>query len=310
MIKHIADVAILLSTYNGSLVLEEQLRSIAEQSCGNWQLFVRDDDSSDDSLAILYRFKAAFPNKVTICENISGNLGAVQSFARLLEAVDAPYIMFCDQDDVWLPGKIEKTLERMLALEVSIGSETPALVHTDLKVVDSELRLIAPSFWRFASLGPVRSVTVSRLLMQNCVTGTTVMINKALRDAALPIPDGGTMHDWWLALVAMLLGRVEAIDEPLVLYRQHGTNAVGAKRWRGHLREISTTVRHRVAIRSQQAALLLDRFSGRLDVSTRELLNAVVGLSTGNFFSVRRTLYKYGLFTADPVKNFLYLLFS
>ncbi len=159
------------------------------------------------------------------------NLGACGNFSRLLEQADAPYVMFCDQDDVWLPDKIEITLAAMRELERQHGAETPLLVHTDLMVVDERLNRLGKSLWLFQCTEPQRLTKLNRLLMQNFATGCTVMINRALRDLAVPVPAEALMYDWWLALVATAFGRVAAVEDPTVLYRQHGRNDTGATRW-------------------------------------------------------------------------------
>ena len=153
---------------------------------------------------------------------------ACRTFGELLEDSDADYMALCDQDDVWLPGRIAKPLERVRAVEREQGAATPILAHTDLAVVDENLDTIAPSFWAYRHLDPYRGSELNRLLVQNVVTGCTTIINRALARLACPIPESIPMHDWWLALVASAFGRIETVPEATVLYRQHGNNSVGA----------------------------------------------------------------------------------
>ena len=134
--------------------------------------------------------------------------------------------MFCDQDDVWLEQKIEKTLAVMQAAED--GDATPVLVHSDLKVVDQKLNVISPSFFEFQKLIQ-DDIILPKLLVQNYVTGCTVMINRALAQKCGQIPDNSIMHDWWLALTAILFGKLVCMSEVTMLYRQHSNNQVGAK---------------------------------------------------------------------------------
>ena len=137
--------------------------------------------------------------------------------------------MFCDQDDVWLPDKIERTLFAMHKAEQTYGKETPLLVHTDLYVVDSDLQVTHPSFREMSNLD-YRRTALNSLLVQNTVTGCTTMINRALRDRVTPIPGQCVMHDWWLALAASAFGQIVPLEsERTVLYRQHTANEVGAK---------------------------------------------------------------------------------
>src|SRR5690606_39057310 len=136
-------------------------------------------------------------------------------------------VMFSDADDCWFPDKISLTLDLMRVVEKDEGgARTPTLVHTDLAVVDRDLRPIADSLWQYQGVNPDLT-SLNRLLIQNCVTGCTVMVNRPLRELASPIPPGVVMHDWWMALVASSFGRIARIARPTLLYRQHGRNDTG-----------------------------------------------------------------------------------
>ncbi|MCB1213224.1 MAG: hypothetical protein KDK40_02900, partial [Chlamydiia bacterium] len=134
----------------------------------------------------------------------------------------SPYAMFCDQDDVWLSDKVERSLEEMQRLEALHGFSTPLLVHTDLRVVDSDLEEIGPSFWKVAKLNPQTRGDLRHFLVQNCAVGCTFFFNRALTERTGEIPDRGViMHDWWRALVAAAYGKISALNEPRILYRRH-----------------------------------------------------------------------------------------
>ena len=139
----------------------------------------------------------------------------------------ADYVMFCDQDDVWHPDKVRLTLRLMEQVETDLS--LPVLVHTDLRVVDGELREMDPSFQHYSGLDGHRP-SLPQLLVQNVVTGCTVMINRSFGAAGLPPGGGGDMlmHDWWLALIAAAMGRAVFLDRATIDYRQHGGNVVGA----------------------------------------------------------------------------------
>ena len=219
-------VDILLSTYNGSLYLVELIASLIGQTYSNWRLLIRDDGSTDNTVEIIQQYVSRFPNQVILLERGEANIGPCQSYARLMEFAAGDYLMFCDQDDVWLPNKIEMLLESMLQLEDSKPGR-PLLVHSDLFVVDQALRPISPSFWQYQGLEPTRN-HLKDLLVQNIATGCAMMINRRLLERALPIPKEAIMHDWWLTLVASIYTEVFHIDQATVLYRQHGHNTVGA----------------------------------------------------------------------------------
>lgn len=223
------EVDILISTYNGGAYLAELLASLLGQSFTDWRLIARDDGSSDDTVEILKEFAKAHRDKVTIVRDTRKRLRPCQSFAHLLEKSKADYAMFCDQDDLWLPEKIAVTLKAMKGLEERYKG-FPLLVHTDMKVADSALKVIAKSFWRFQHLDPAMK-RFNNLLVFNNVTGCTMMINAKLREMALPLPKAAILHDWWLAIVASAFGRIEYVRTPTVLYRQHGSNETGAVKY-------------------------------------------------------------------------------
>jgi len=223
-------IDILLTVYNGARYLPEQIRSLQAQTHGEWRLWVRDDGSTDGSVEVV-RAAAAEDARIRCIQAEGGRMGALGGFGWLLEHAGdggAPYTMFCDQDDVWLPGKIEVTLAAMRRAEDEHGPGVPLLVHTDLQVVDDRLGVIDPSFWHYQGIDPELN-RLGRVLVQNTVTGCTAMINRALRERAVPVPADAVMHDWWLALVASCFGRLVPLREATILYRQHGRNDTGAR---------------------------------------------------------------------------------
>jgi glycosyltransferase involved in cell wall biosynthesis len=234
-----AVITVLLATYNGSQWLVEFLDSLAAQTVSQWRLLIRDDGSSDATLNIL-RAAAGRDSRLMIVTDAAGRLGASGSFGRLMQhalannpAAGAPhYFAFADQDDVWLPGKLERQLAAIQELEAQRGPHMPLLVHSDLTVVDHELRTIHRSHTVLARLArrSPSSQALRTLLAHNFVTGCATLFNRSLLEAATPLPPEAALHDWWLACCAAALGDIRYLDEPLVLYRQHGANQVGAGR--------------------------------------------------------------------------------
>ena len=224
-----APVEIVMATYNGAPYIGQQIESILLQTHHAWRLIVRDDGSSDGTTAIVRAYQSRYPDRIVILEDNVRAGGASANFSLLLQATSADYVMCCDQDDEWVPHKIEFMLRHISELEMTYGRSVPLLVHSDLQVVDVSGRELARSFWEYQHLDPRWADTFSRLLTQNVVTGCATMFNRALLDRALPIPIEAVMHDWWLALVACAFGRVFTIPEQTVLYRQHASNTVGAK---------------------------------------------------------------------------------
>lgn len=223
-------IDILLATYNGEKYLNQQIDSIIAQTHKNWQLLIRDDLSSDNTVKTIKNYTCKYPDKIRLIEDNKGHLGLAQNFGALLESAQSEFIMFCDQDDVWLPNKIELTLNAMKAAEQNCPNK-PILVHTDLKVVDETLNPVAESFWKLHRISPESDCRLKKIIYRNIVTGCTVMINKKAKEISMPFPPEVNIHDWWIALNAAKYGKIIHIATPTVLYRQHAANIIGAKKY-------------------------------------------------------------------------------
>lgn len=221
-------IAILMATYNGEEYVGEQLDSILNQTFKDWTLYVHDDGSSDGTMGVVKRYASQYPNKIVVIDGPSTG-GAKTNFFYLMNEVVADYIMFSDQDDFWLPQKIEKTYKKCLELEDSHTDE-PIAIFTDLKVVDKDLNVLSEKMSSYQTL-KMDNTDINKLMIQNVVTGCTMMINRICRDMSLKCKDYNRviMHDWWCALVASYFGRIGYVGESLIEYRQHGDNSVGAK---------------------------------------------------------------------------------
>lgn len=219
------NVAILLSTYNGEKFLEEQIDSILLQSYKNWSLYIRDDGSSDNTINIINTYTKNNTNIHFI--NDTKRKGACMSFMWLLNEINSDYYMFCDQDDVWLPNKIEISINTIIAAEKK--SDIPIILHTDLIIVDKEKRIISNSFWKYTKLKQNYLSQFNYLGVCNGVTGCTMMLNNKAKQIAFPISSKAPMHDYWIALKVSQSGKIIYLDTPTILYRQHGKNEVGAK---------------------------------------------------------------------------------
>lgn len=218
-------IAILLATYNGEKYLKEQLDSLIRQSYNNWMLYIHDDGSNDKTLEIINSYIGK-DSRIVLIDGEKKHLGPGQAFMSLLEAVDSELYMFCDQDDVWLPDKIEKTLNSYMI----IGSHTdiPVVVHTDVSVVDENLNVMAKSYWRDINMNPDRINTFNYICVCCYTNGNTMLFNKRAKELCFPIIDNIIMHDKYVSSRVLKNGGIVlAIHEPLVLYRQHGLNVCG-----------------------------------------------------------------------------------
>ena len=197
-------ITVLLAAYNGEKYLSEQLDSLLGQSFNDFKILIRDDASTDNTVKIAEEYCEKYPDKIALIKG-EGTGSACRNFFELIKAVDDDYVMFCDQDDVWLPEKIAKTFKKMRETE-SENAALPVLIHSNLKVVDRNLNVISDSFFEFQAISPERD-SLNNLLMQNNVTGCTVMINRKMLELAKEAPDNCVMHDWWLALLACIFGK-------------------------------------------------------------------------------------------------------
>lgn len=214
-------IAVLMSTYNGEKYIRQQLESILKQTIPA-HVFIRDDGSSDTTTDIIDEYIAAGAD----IELIKGqNLGVKRSFFELIKnAPDADYYAFADQDDVWMPDKLEAAVKQLKVVE-QLGLQAPLLYCADTYLVDADLKLIVrenknprPSF--------------GNALVENICTGCTAVINRILLEKIrehTPNPDDIVMHDWWLYLIAEAYGKTIFDREPHMNYRQHGNNEWGVK---------------------------------------------------------------------------------
>lgn len=222
-------ISVLLATYNSSLYLRAQLDSLFSQTNQDFKLFVRDDNSTDCTLEILQEYQKRYLGRVYIIDNQGRSLRAYNNFVELLSKVNSAYYMFCDHDDIWLPNKIQISLNRMLELE-SKNPNTPIVVHTDMKVVDQNLNVICDSFWKYSNLLPDHT-KFEEMVLCNSANGCAMMFNDKAKTVALPNVSFATMHDMLVnQSVAASNGIISAIKIPAVLYRQHIDNVVGAKK--------------------------------------------------------------------------------
>lgn len=284
-------VNILMSTYNGQQFLAEQIRSIQDQSYTDWTLFIRDDGSSDNTKEILKDFEHQDSRIHLIDSDKSDNLGVIKSFHKLVNHDRADYYFFSDQDDVWLPNKLELSLKEAQ----NYLADLPLMVYMDLKVVNQDLKIMTESMVK--SQSHHANTELVQELTENTVTGGVAMINHALAEMWQETDDI-LMHDWYLALLASAFGNLVFIDQPGELYRQHSDNVLGArtlsKRFKKWIRpHILFAVYWDLIKNSQKQARHLLQMP--LSQSNRELIEAFVTIMDKPMLERFRILRKYGL---------------
>jgi len=225
----IATVDILLATFNSGKYLAENIESIINQDFVQWRLLIRDDLSQDNTLDIIKHYTRRYPDKIVHILSQT-HCNACKSYSELMLQSSAPYVMFCDHDDIWLPEKISKSLVRMKQAESEYGMSRPLLIFTDKRVVDQNLNIIGNSYFKHQNLNPANT-TLHRLLVQNIPSGCTGLMNRTLVKMCTTIPPAAVMHDHWISLVAAAFGYICYLNEPTILYRQHDQNIFGSSKY-------------------------------------------------------------------------------
>jgi glycosyltransferase involved in cell wall biosynthesis len=222
-------ISVALCTFNGERFIAGQLESVFAQSLLPTEVIVADDASSDDTRAIVAATVArANPNGAVTVRVLAPHerLGVTANFQRAIEATTGELIVLCDQDDIWMPNRLERA-----AAEFAARPEL-TLLHGDARLVDDAGRPTSGTL--FDSLGLTaneraeihRGDAFSTLLRRNVVTGATAMFRRTLLTSALPFPEGW-VHDEWLAIIAAAVGRVDFTTDRLIDYRQHDANVIG-----------------------------------------------------------------------------------
>ena len=302
-------IDILLASYNGEKYIAEQLDSLLAQEGAEFTVVIHDDGSSDGTVDILRWYHQAYPEKIILVEDGIRCGGPAVNFMHLVqyeaENRQAEYIMFCDQDDVWLSSKAAETLSAMQKREESAGKNVPVLVFSDYIVADEQLH---PMKIREDHLQIAKFHTdLPHLLVQNYVTGCTMMINRAALDGAGAYDPRMQMHDWYFALIAAAAGDIFHLDRKLMYYRQHGDNDVGAKdvkSLRYRLQKLQDpAIRQSMAKSLAQAALLDERHGRKLSPENQAALGRFLEVGKSPKWKRMLILAKGGYLKSDLVRS-------
>jgi glycosyltransferase involved in cell wall biosynthesis len=223
---HPETVDILLPTYNGSEYIKDLMDSLCRQSCNRFSVLTYDDGSTDDTISHVDTYR----NRLSInrIDNPDGsNMGALRSFELLMKKSTAECIMFCDQDDIWAEKKVEKLLSAFNLQKKRFG-DIPLLVFSDLSLItDDSDSHTGNSFLTYQGINTRCMDDPYYLVFRNPAPGCSMLINRALAEASLPIGDTAVMHDWWIIINAAIKGEIFHIPDQLVRYRVHTSNTLG-----------------------------------------------------------------------------------
>lgn len=230
-------VDILLSTYNGEKYIEALLDSIIKQNVDCYRLLVRDDGSRDNTVGIVEKWQQNHPERIELLKDDFGNLGVTNSMLELIKKSSAPYLIFCDQDDVWFPEKV-RTLYQAIRYKEKGNSGKPVIIHCEAYTTDEDLNPLGNtkeySMQGYQSGRNKRQVSFGNLLLSNPVQGASMIFNRALVEELEPIRNirvkPGLIYDSLLTSVCSIRGNIYFLNRPLMYYRQHAKNVVGSRK--------------------------------------------------------------------------------
>ncbi len=241
IISEYTPISVAMATYNGGKYLAEQLDSILSQTLIPVEIIVCDDQSTDDTSEILENYSSKGLLKYYINDQRLGFIGNFKKAVSLCNPGN--YVALSDQDDIWLPSKLSLAAQYIKNID---DKESPAMVYSDLILVDQNKNLINPSFR--AELGQGGYIYCLETLFFGCfVNGCTMLMNPAMRSYFSTIPDQGALnHDTWMSMIAYTFGKADIVPEPQVYYRSHANNAteVGDFKRKGRLNRLFAEIIH------------------------------------------------------------------
>jgi glycosyltransferase involved in cell wall biosynthesis len=237
-------ISIAVCTYNGATYLKQQLQSLFSQTYKNIEIIVNDDNSDDSTPLILKEFEALYPNfRYQINER---NLGYIKNFEKILHYCKGEFIAFCDQDDYWLPNKIEVMLKNFSADDV--------MMYHDSEFMDENGKLLNKKLSQTS--GFIDRKHHHEVVYNNCVAGHAMMFRNVLIKEIVPFPKD-IPHDHWVTYVALITGKVGYLSDVLVRYRQHAlsiTDILDNRKFNSKREELHRKLHNRTKINDARIA--------------------------------------------------------
>jgi glycosyltransferase involved in cell wall biosynthesis len=204
-------ISVCMTTYNGERYLREQLDSILSQLGNDTELIISDDSSTDNTLDIIRSFE---DSRITLLEG-NNFRSPIYNIENALKHAHGDILVLADQDDIWLPGKLE-----LIRGQLTDKTDQPALVMANGHVIDAEGRRTGKTM--FQRKRPKKSLAMN--IFDNTFTGCALAFTRPLLELALPFPQGIPMHDFWLGCLALVRGEVAFVPDITMEYRRHGAN--------------------------------------------------------------------------------------
>ncbi len=297
-------VDILVATCNGEKYVKEQIDSILNQTYENIRVIVSDDRSDDSTPKILKEI--AKSDKRVILNLQKERLGVINNFEFLLKQVKSNFYMFSDQDDFWLPNKVEKMMERQ-------KQENADLVFGDLEVVNEKLETMYPSYGDYMLLNRKIKKCINSYeynYLYNCVTGCTILGKTSMLDKILPLPNTSkyVLHDHWIGIITGIYGKVAYVEETYIKYRQHGNNQVGTDKISHKFKKFSDVRELFLKIKIEIFQTFVDnndRFPKEIQERNTKALNYFKMLKNKKYFNFKNWNIFYDLYKNETFKYYI-----
>ncbi|SHO52605.1 glycosyltransferase family 2 protein [Anaerocolumna xylanovorans] len=314
-------VHIIMAAYNGAAYLTEQIMSIRQSTFTEWELWIFDDGSLDETEDIISRQEAEANGRIHYIKNVK-NKGVTLNFLEGVKTVSSQtvnnspenesdnYYMFCDQDDVWMPDKIEKTLKAMKRYEKKYSQKLPLVIFTDAMITDEKLNVINPSFHKSNHLNTGK-LDLPHIMMENKLIGCTVMFNAALEKKLTVLPKQVRYHDWWIGLLGAAFGHMVYLPFPTLYYRQHGGNVVGNQDFYAYVRKRIAALKEQKKVlyaNASQAKEFYEIYRDSLSEDKKMQVYAMSNLMEKNWFCKRYQCLRFGFLKSGLVRNIALLL--
>jgi len=304
---------VLLAVCSGERFLPAQLSSLASQTRKDFTVLYQDDGSADGTANLLNDFSSL---SMVSGKEPGCHFGAAGNFFSLLRQSDSDLYFLCDQDDIWEPDKIETLLKAYEETMKTLSPDTPVLIHSDASLIDEHDHPIFPSFFALQGWDP-SATDLPRLLVQNNATGCTMLLNRPLRDLVVSHGDPGKMfmHDWFIALTAAAFGKVIFVNQPLIRYRQHGDNAIGASTSSLLQRGIDALrnrdqAKARIRLTYTHAQSFLDAYGDALPDDAKNIVLRYLDTASMSKLSRVRAVRRGGYLMQSPVTRIGQMLFG
>lgn len=301
-------VHIILSTYNGESYVEAQIESILNGTYQDIHIEVSDDGSTDRTVDLIKKMITKYPDKLSLHVN-EKNMGYTKNFLYAVTRAEGEYIMFCDQDDIWMEDKVETSLN---ALQNSEEQGKPTMIFTDAWLYDNDTKETMGLFQKNSHYNSEK-VDIAHLLIENKCIGCTIMMNQYVKDYLQQIPDEIRVHDWWIALICSAFGSITYVDKPTLYYRQHSANMIGGTSYGGYMKNRLSRLKEQRQTLVQcyeQGEAFLRLFDKQLNDKQKKTIEAFSTMKNIGFFRRKVRLFHYHFWKSGVTRNIGVLLLA